>query len=157
MKTYWKITLTYLIFGISWILITDLIAFGFSPDNKMFALVEVLKGWFYVFLSAAVIFYLTRNAFFKQAAAHEEKFAIYQNTIRGVHHIFLNYLNQMQLMTLEAERFPDFDSEALELSKSASAEAAEELMKLGEIEKISPENIESFVFRKMEQKPENVP
>jgi hypothetical protein len=146
MKAYWKIALAYLAFGLVWILASDLILLKSSTKASTMAVIEIAKGWFYVSLSTLVIYFVAKRAFRREAAAHEEKLAVYQKTIGSVHHIFLNYLNQMQLVTMEAERFEDFDKETLELSKSISEEAAASLVRLGEIENVSIDGIHSAAF-----------
>lgn len=149
MRPYHKITLAYLLFGVIWILVTDTVAYYSAPHIQVFALVELVKGWFYVVLSSAVIFYLTREAFRQHDAASKEKAEIFHSTIRGAHHVLLNYLNQMQLVTLEAERVEGFDKDILKLSQTLSEEAALELRRIGEIQDISSEAINSEVFRNL--------
>lgn len=147
MKPYHKITLTYLAFGILWIVVTDTIAFLSSPHIHAFASVGLIKGWFYVLLSALVIFYLTRSAFRQHETASDEKTKIFHSTISGAHHVLLNYLNQMQLITMEAERVEGFDKDIVELSRTLSKEAAMELKRIGDIQDISSESINSEVYR----------
>ncbi|MBM3163613.1 MAG: hypothetical protein FJZ79_09990 [Chlorobi bacterium] len=137
----------YLLFGILWILVTDTAAYLFTHQIQIFAMVELVKGWFYVVLSSAVIFYLTREAFRQQDQASKEKANIFYSTIRGAHHVLLNYLNQMQLVTLEAERVEGFDADILKLAQTLSEEASSELRRMGEIRNISPEAIHSEFFR----------
>lgn len=149
MRPYQKITLSYLTFGILWILVTDTVAYFYTHQIQAFAMVELIKGWFYVLLSAAVIFYLTREAFRQQDEATREKAEIFHSTISGAHHVLMNYLNQMQLVTLEAERVDGFDKDILKLSQTLSEEAASELRRMGEIRDISSEAINSQVFRNM--------
>lgn len=149
MQPYQKITLSYLTFGIIWILVTDTVAYFYTHQIQAFAMVELIKGWFYVLLSAAVIFYLTREAFRHQDEASREKAEIFHSTISGTHHVLMNYLNQMQLVTLEAERVEGFDKDILKLSQTLSQEAASELRRMGEIQDISSEAINSQVFRNM--------
>jgi hypothetical protein len=147
MRPYNKITLAYLMFGILWILVTDTAAYFYTHQIQAFAMVELIKGWFYVLLSSAVIFYLTREAFRQQDEASREKTEIFHSTIRGAHHVLINYLNQMQLVTLEAERVEGFDKDILKLSKTLSEEAASELRRIGEIRDISTQSINSEVYR----------
>lgn len=146
-KPYRKITLAYLFFGIFWILLTDQLAFLFAQSNESIAMIQTVKGWVFVFLSGWLIHYLSRKAFIEQKMVAAEKLLAHRSTISGVQHIFLNYLNQMQLITLEAEKCDDFDPELVQLSQSLSKKASEELNKLEKIEKASPELIDSVVYR----------
>ncbi|MET0263652.1 MAG: hypothetical protein ABW223_12185, partial [Rariglobus sp.] len=88
-----------------------------------------------------------RYAVRQQEAANKEKVAIFHATIGGAHHVLLNYLNQMQLVTMEAERVDGFDKDILDLSKSLSDEAACELKHIGELKNISSESIDSEFYR----------
>lgn len=146
MTSYWKITLAYLTFGLLWVLLTDIATLELASTVSMIAIIEVAKGWLYVFLSTGLIYYLTKKAFLLYSAANDEKFKVYQTTIGGVHHILLNYLNQMQLVTMEAEKVSTFNKDILALSNTISNEAVAALTRLGEIEKVSIENIESIAF-----------
>ena len=146
MNSYTKITLSYLAFGFIWVLVTDITTLELAPTIKIIAIIEVIKGWVYVFLSAWLIYYLTKQSLVRYRAVQEEKLKIYQTTIGGVHHILLNYLNQMQLVTMEAEKLSNFNREILAISNAISQEAVAALTRLGEIEKISVESIESVAY-----------
>jgi len=152
MRLYQKVTLSYLLFGILWILITDIVAYVSTPHLHAFALVGLIKGWFYVLVSAVVIFILTRSAFRQHELANQEKLEIFRSTISGAHHVLLNYLNQMQLVTLEAEKHKDFDQNIVELSKSLSEQAAFELSRIGEIQHVSPDSINQVVYQDLRKK-----
>lgn len=147
MRLYQKVTLSYLSFGILWILVTDIIAFMATPHWHAFAVVGLIKGWFYVLVSATVIFFLTRAAYRQHEQATREKYEVYRSTMSGAHHVLMNYLNQMQLVTLEAESKKDFDPEILQLSKSLSEQAAFELKRMGEIKDITPDAIDDVVYQ----------
>jgi isoleucyl-tRNA synthetase len=142
MKPYLKVTIAYLIFGVLWIFLSDHVTALQWHDVSAVTHVQTLKGWFYVAISGMLIYILTKRAFMKQAAAEKEKLAVFKKTVEGAHHILLNYLNQMQLVTLEAEQSLDFDQEVLTLSKSLTEEAADALKKLHSLDLISPDSID---------------
>lgn len=144
--------LLYLAFGIVWILSSDVLTMVMAQSIESIALVQIIKGWCYVLLSAVLIFYLCRQAYIKQQAAAYEKLKAHRTTISGVQHIVFNYLNQMQLVTMEAEKCEDFDPELIELTKKLSKNATEELNKLSEIEEICPEKIESVLYADINKK-----
>jgi hypothetical protein len=153
LKPYWRVTLWYLAFGVAWIFFTDCLVGSVAQDVRALTGYQTLKGWFFVGLSALLIFQITRTAFRRHEAHEREKMRVYRKTVEGVHHILLNYLNQMQLMTMEAERCKDFDAGTVQLAREASDEAAAELKKLGELETITAEDIHATVYRRT-QKPE---
>ncbi len=149
MKPYLRVTLGYLAFGITWILASDHVATVIAGSLHDLASFQTFKGLLYVGLSALLIWWLTRQAFKVHAAQQREKAAVFHKTIEGSHHILLNYLNQMQLMTEEAEKCPGFDPQTLKLTRDASARAKAELQRLVEIENVTAEHIDSVVYREI--------
>lgn len=147
MKPYWKPTVCYIIFGIIWIFTSDRAIESLSNDNTILTFLQTIKGWLFVMVSSLLIFGLTRRAFRQQANQEQARLELFEKTIEGAHHILLNYLNQMQLVSLEAEASKDFDKRILALSRESSARAAEELGKLARIEEITSEQIDSVVYR----------
>ena len=56
-----RITATYAVFGVLWILITDQLVFTFVDDPVRATQMQTAKGWVFVTLSAAVIYGLIRT------------------------------------------------------------------------------------------------
>lgn len=146
MKPYWKPTVCYILFGIIWIFASDRALELFSDDSTVLTFLQTIKGWLFVIASSLLIFGLTRRAFKQQADNEQARLELFEKTIEGAHHILLNYLNQMQLVTLEAEGSEDFDKKILAISRESSARAAEELEKLARIERITAEQIHAVVY-----------
>lgn len=134
MKPYVRITLAYLVFGVLWIIVSDLLAFLAASDSESLTQVQVLKGWLYVFLSSALIYYLTRQAFLHREKMRRERRALFLKTVFDSYDILLNYLNQMQLVILEAEKAADFDREILVIAKRVSKECSEKIKALENLE-----------------------
>ena len=147
MKPYWKVTLWYLGFGVTWIFLSDKATAAVADNMQFMTFLQTIKGWCFVAVSATLIFHLTKKAFHEAVAQDREKLSVFKKTVQGVYHILLNYLNQMQLVTMEAERSRDFDRAVLLLSKDISATALQELMKLDKIDTITSDHIDSVVFR----------
>jgi hypothetical protein len=148
MKPYTKITLWYLGFGIAWIFFSDRILEHITTSVEYLSFLQTAKGWFYIFISGLLIFILTKRSYQQVLIKEEEKRSIFRGTVRGAYHILLNYLNQMQLLTLEAERSSDFDHKLLDLSKAISEETKEALQKLDNIDNITKEEIETAIYGK---------
>jgi diguanylate cyclase (GGDEF)-like protein len=53
-----RITVTYLLFGLSWILGSDGLARMFAPDSDTLYKINIIKGWAYVFVTAALVYFL---------------------------------------------------------------------------------------------------
>lgn len=145
MKPHWRISLAYLGFGIFWIVATDQFIKFLAKDSEVLTVFQTMKGGLFVLLSAALIFVLTKLAWRQQVMAEEERLAVFRKTVESAHHILLNYLNQMQLVSIEAERHRDFDRETLRIAREVTSEAAASLQKLAEIETVTIEKIDSVV------------
>jgi hypothetical protein len=145
-KPYVKVTLWYLAFGIVWIFVSDKAVDAIANDTHLLTFAQTIKGWLYVIGSALLIFCLTKKAFDTEADKEREKFKVFKTTVQGVHHILLNYLNQMQLVTMEAERCPEFDRSTIKLSRAITEQASAELLKLNEIETVTSDHIHSVLY-----------
>lgn len=147
MKPYWKVTLWYLGFGITWIFCSDKVTAAIADNIQFLSFLQTIKGWLYVLVSGLLIFYLTKKSFQQVIAQDREKLAVFKKTVQSVYHILLNYLNQMQLVTLEAEQSRDFDQDVLRVSKEITDQTLKELMKLDQIDTITSERIDAVVYR----------
>lgn len=58
-----KITLAYLIFGILWILISDTIINIFSQNIQDIQAIQLIKGWFFIFFSASILYFISKKLF----------------------------------------------------------------------------------------------
>lgn len=146
MKSYLRVTFTYMVFGVLWILASDRLVELVAGDLQDLAYFQTLKGITFVLLSALLICILTRRALHKLKEQHEEKDAVFRKTVEGSHHILLNYLNNMQLVTMEAEECPGFKRETLKLAHEASAKAEVELKRLDAVTTITAEQIDSTIY-----------
>jgi hypothetical protein len=147
MKPYLRVCLGYLAFGVAWILVSDRLADWLAGSLTDLSYFQTVKGLSYVGLSALLIAYLTRQALQKELRQQAEKEAVFRKTIEGSHHILYNYLNQMQLVTMEAESCKEFDPKTLKLAQELSAKAEAELARLTTIENVTPEHIDSIIYR----------
>ena len=53
-----RITAVYLLFGLSWILFSDGFVHLFTMDKDTLYKINIIKGWFYVLITAALVYYL---------------------------------------------------------------------------------------------------
>lgn len=56
-----KIAATYLFFGALWILFSDKLMFQLSHDSKTISLLSLYKGWFFVIVTASLLFIFIRK------------------------------------------------------------------------------------------------
>jgi len=155
LKPYLKITLLYFFFGLLWILFSDHCIERFTSDLETGTLIQTGKGWIFVALSSALIYFASRRAFQEEQTRLREKHAVFRKTIEGAHHILLNYLNQMQMVTLRAEECPGFDRETLLVAQQSTEKAKEELLKLRDIDptEICADKIDSVIYANLKRKP----
>lgn len=130
MKPHTQIAAAYLVFGILWILISDWAVSNLTGEPREIVILEILKGCLFVLSSALLIFFLARKAEKEIQKKEEAKKEDLRRLLAGVHHILLNYLNQMQLVTLEAENNRKLTPETLDLARQLSEDAATELKRL---------------------------
>ena len=149
MKPYLRVTLAYAAFGTTWIFLSDHLLFWLTQDLAEMAYIQMLKGWLFVALSSLLVFTISRRAFENHRRIEQEKLAVFQKTVEGSYHILLNYLNQMQLVTLEAEDCEAFNLDVLRQANQASTEATAELMKLRDVQTITAEHIDAVVYEKL--------
>jgi hypothetical protein len=149
MKSHHKVPLLYGLFGVVWILTSDHLVRAFTEDPAFLTRLQTFKGWFFVIVSTFLIYSLMKAAFHKEERVAEEKRALFDKTLEGSCHILLNYLNQMQLVTLEAETCRDFDKDLLKIANKVSHEAADELRTLQRLDIHTPGAIEALVYRKL--------
>jgi len=148
LKPYLRVAMWYLAFGVAWVFLSDSIVDRLTRSLQSLSALQTVKGWLFVAASTFLILLLSRRAYKRQINHERERIAIYRKTIEGAHHILRNYLNQMQVITLEAENCPGFDREALEVAKLVSDEASAELGKLGGLECATEAEIDQAIYRR---------
>ncbi len=92
-----KITAIYLAFGFTWILASDRIMDIFIRDRELIFQISILKGWIYVFLTGALIYFLMFFAFRKISKASNELAAESNERKRREQQIL--YLNGHDILT----------------------------------------------------------
>lgn len=60
-----RISSVYVIIGALWILLSDKILDWLFSDQRLITMISMLKGWFYVLITGALLFFLTLESFNK--------------------------------------------------------------------------------------------
>lgn len=149
MKPYLRVAFAYAVFGVLWVFLSDRLVGFFVNDMEGLAYFQMMKGWLFVALSTLLVLTIARRAFEDHLHTEKEKLAVFHKTVEGSYHILLNFLNQMQLVTLEAEQCESFDREVLRVANEAAGEAERELRKLGEIQTITAEHIDAVIYERL--------
>lgn len=146
MKAHVAIPIAYSLFGVTWIMATDVIVEAIAPSVSALTLYQTAKGWFYVVMSSLLLYWLMRLNLQRRREQQAEREALYRKTVEGAHHILRNYLNQMQLVTLEAERCADFDAETLKIAHEASENATAALVQLEQLHRPTTESLHDVLY-----------
>ncbi|MHB0977189.1 MAG: PAS domain S-box protein [Candidatus Aquicultorales bacterium] len=67
-----RIAAVYLIFGALWILLSDLILAAIVPDHELFARLQTAKGWFFILITAGLLYVLVISHFRSLEASERE-------------------------------------------------------------------------------------
>ncbi|MFZ4774516.1 MAG: hypothetical protein ACOYM3_04090 [Terrimicrobiaceae bacterium] len=141
MKPYLRITLWYLLFGALWISVTDRLLGPVPTTVEAMTGWQTIKGWLYVLASGALVYFLAQSAQQIQEIAEQKRLKAFKRTVSQSHHILLNYLNQMELFFLEAERSADFDKNLVLLARRITDETAAAVRDLENQAEAAPEAV----------------
>lgn len=72
LSSSFKITFAYLIFGILWILISDTLTNILSHSIENIQTVQLIKGWFFIFFSASILYFISKKLFKNLHQAKDE-------------------------------------------------------------------------------------
>jgi hypothetical protein len=145
MKPYVTTTLTYLGFSVLWILASDRLVELLVSDPATMSQVQSVKGIVFVLLSSVLIFNVSRQLHRREAEREAEKTELFRDTMGAVHHVVRNFLNQIQLVTLEAEDADGFDAETLDVARRTTRQTEVHLDELSRLQDLSPESLRRFV------------
>ena len=145
MKPYLTTTLTYLGFSAAWILLSDQLVLALADDPATISKMQSFKGLVFVALSALLVFQVSRRLHEREQERVAERARLYRETMGAVQHVVRNFLNQMQVVTLEAEEHEAFDRDTLELAQRTTEDAEEHLSELASIQDLSSDSLRRFV------------
>jgi hypothetical protein len=143
-----KIALTYAFFGIVWILFSDNILHFLVTDRETLSLIQTFKGSLYVLITTLLLYFLINHDYQKLLIKEQEKIDIFQATMRAVHHILNNFLNNMILFRFEAENSDDFDKKVLDVYDEVITSAQAQIQNLSSVQELTEEKIKDSVLPK---------
>jgi len=146
-KDYILIPASYLLFGVLWIFYTDSIVNAITQNPETIRVFQSFKGWLFVGLSTTLIFLLLKYRHYLYQAEKSKREKVFHKTVEGACHIILNYLNQMNLINLEAEKCHTFDQDVLKETEKLSDDALKLLRELDQLEIIESEEIEALIYK----------
>lgn len=148
LKPYQRITLKYSIFGILWIFFSDRLLEAFVTSSNALTALQTYKGWFFITITSIMLYFLTRQMWYKIQDRELEKEAVFISTMRAVQHILNNFLNKMLFFKLIAEEKHGLPQEVVEHYDSVIDETSKQIKRLSGIKEISPEEIEKVAYDK---------
>ncbi|MDQ8205319.1 hypothetical protein QEH54_20055 [Pelagicoccus sp. SDUM812003] len=146
---YVRVALVYLVLGVLWIAGSDWLVAAIAPNKAVLNYLQTIKGWLFVIASTLLLYFLMRRAFRDLKRSEMAKREIFRSTVRASDHIVLNYINQMQLVTLEADRVEGFDSSVRDLAHRITRETVEEIQRLEALEAKGADEIELFLKQRL--------
>lgn len=143
-----KVALTYAFFGIMWILFSDSVLYFLVQDQKTLHLIQTFKGSLYVLITTLLIYFLINRDYRRLIVKEQEKTDIFQATMRAVHHILNNFLNNMILFRFEAENCNEFDKKVLDIYDEVIKSAQTQIESLSSVQELTEEKIKNSVYNK---------
>ncbi|MDD2781315.1 EAL domain-containing protein [Sulfuricurvum sp.] len=70
LKNALSISAIYLIFGLAWIYFSDAAVASFANDNTQLTLLQTYKGWFFIFFTTVMLFFVSYQFFSKELLAY---------------------------------------------------------------------------------------
>ena len=93
-----------------------------------------------------MLYFLIRRMYYRIQEREEEKQKVFYSTMRAVHHILNNFLNKMMFFKYSHAETNTLSEEAQKQYDDVIWATSKQIIKLGEITNISPEEIEKTVF-----------
>lgn len=146
MKPYHKITLIYFSAGVLWIFLSDRILDALVLSTTILTTLQTYKGWFFIVFTSVLLYFLVRKDYKALEQREKEKVEIFLTTMSAVHHILNNFLNRMLFFRQMAEEDNKFSQDVLDNYSKVIFETSEQIKKLGDIDKVTREEIEKTAY-----------
>jgi len=146
MKPYHKITLIYFSAGVLWIFLSDRVLDALVLSTTILTTLQTYKGWLFIIFTSVLLYFLVRKDYKALEQREKEKVEIFLATMSAVHHILNNFLNRMLFFRQAAEEDNKFSQDVLDNYSKVIFEASEQIKKLGDIDKVTREEIEKTAY-----------
>lgn len=146
LEPHTKITLYYVLFGAAWIFGSDTALAALVRQPAFLSFLQTIKGWIFILVTAVFLYVMILRSGAALREREQEKKRIYDATLSAMHHILNNFLNQMMLFRVEAEKTPDFDPEILGYYDEVIGDAQNRIARLESVAEVTAEAIRGAVF-----------
>ena len=133
-------------FGSAWIFVSDRLLESLTNSASALTMLQTYKGWFFIIITSLLLLLLIRKSHLELESKNKEKVEIFNITMRAVHHILNNFLQKMTYFKEISQASDPEKKEALGHYDEVIKETSAQVIKLGEISKITPAEIEKAVF-----------
>ena len=99
----------YLLIGLLWILFSDMILTWWADDTEELRLLQTFKGWFFVLVTALLLFFLVQRSFHRLNLARNSL----REAFRHYSHLFLNNPHPMWIFDCKTMRITEVNEAAL--------------------------------------------
>lgn len=141
-----KISSIYALFGVLWIFLSDRLLEWLIADINLLSHIQTMKGWIYVAITTALLYYLVHCDNEKRMAQEREKREVFEATMAAVQHILNNFLNNMLLFKMAAEDSKDFDQDTLNLYDDVIKEAENQIKILSSTQELTKKQIQQSIY-----------
>lgn len=121
----WKTMVIYIIFGLSWILFSDTVLTALVQDPKLYAFIQSIKGFLYVFLTGIALYFLmkleSRKLFEvnKKLLKNQEELLMYSEELISIEEDMRNKISSLEIVRNELKSQKDFSNAILDLSNTS--------------------------------------
>lgn len=136
-----RIPAIYLVVSGLWIYCSDHAVEMLFSDPRALVVASMCKGWFFVVVTAVLLWGMIRTALKAQLEAERQKQAFLAANVLAMNHITRNFLNKMTIFREYAERTEGFDRDILKLYDQIITEADQEIARLSQVKDLDPSGI----------------
>lgn len=136
MKPQLKISLIYLVIGMSYIAFSDLFVGTIIPDSSEVIRLQIIKGFGFVFITTVILFYLIRQHVYATEQAEQMKYEVFKETMGAVNHILNNFMNNMIYFKMQAESSGALSEQVLQEYDAVIYSTSQKIRELSELKEI---------------------
>ena len=150
MKTYKFRIIGLIIAAVYWIVESVIHLIVFNDESFEIIPSKINELWMRSLIVIIILIFSSYvDSYIRKIREKEkEKVDIYNAMLKSCHHIINNFLNQMQIVKMEAEECEGFDKDILDEYDAISDEATSLIKKLESVPHLSAKNIMTSVLPK---------
>lgn len=136
MKPHLKISLIYLLIGMSYIAFSDLFVGTIVPDSNEVIRLQIMKGFGFVFVTTVILYCLIRRHVYATEQAEQMKYIVFKDTMAAVNHILNNFMNNMIYFKMQAESSGALSEQVLQEYDAVIYSTSQKIRELSELKEL---------------------